>query len=247
MAPSPVAVTTLPDAYAARLRSSPGDPLVTFYDLATGERVELSATTWVNWAAKVAGLLTDELDLERGSRLLLDVGTHWQASVLLGGAWWAGIEVVPPGATVGDVDAVDAVACAESDAETYADAYAGSDVPVLALSLKPMSGPCGTLPAGVLDFGREVLPMPDAYVPLDPPTAEDVAWRDPAGAGPVLTHADVLARPHDDRVLADDPPGSDRGIDVLGGALAGSGSVVLVRRHGQPVPANLVEQERVTR
>ena len=94
-APRPVA--TAPEAYAARLRRAAAAPLVTFYDLDSGERVELSGTTWVNWAAKVAGLLTDELDLERGDRLLVDLGAHWQTSVVLGGAWWAGIAVVAPG------------------------------------------------------------------------------------------------------------------------------------------------------
>ena len=235
MSASAAVPRTMPEAYAARLRANAGDPLVTFYDLATGERVELSATTWVNWAAKVAGLLTDELDLERGARLRIDLGTHWQAGVLLGGAWWAGIETVGPDAP----GSVDATACAEADVERHQDGGA-----VLALSLKPMSGPCGPLPPGVLDFGREVLAMPDAYAPLDPPEPSDAAWTE---AGSAATQADLLASPSADRVLTDAPPAGALGARLLGGALAGSGSLVLVRRRGGEVPASLPEQERVTR
>ncbi|MCG8153839.1 TIGR03089 family protein, partial [Pimelobacter simplex] len=42
-------MTTFAAVLAQRLRQDPGKPLVTFYDHATGERVELSTTTWANW------------------------------------------------------------------------------------------------------------------------------------------------------------------------------------------------------
>ena len=37
---------------ADALRADPGRPLITFYDDATGERVELSVATFGNWVAK---------------------------------------------------------------------------------------------------------------------------------------------------------------------------------------------------
>lgn len=46
----------------------PAAPLVTFYDDATGERVELSARTFDNWVAKTANLLQDELNAGPGDR-----------------------------------------------------------------------------------------------------------------------------------------------------------------------------------
>ena len=49
-----------------RARRDPGRPLVTWYDDATGERVELSVATYANWVAKTASLLVEEHDLERG-------------------------------------------------------------------------------------------------------------------------------------------------------------------------------------
>ena len=87
-------MTTFRDLLATRLRHRPGDPLVTFYDEATGERTELSVTTYANWVAKTASLLLDELGLERGDRLLVDLPAHWLGPVVLGSAWTAGLEVV---------------------------------------------------------------------------------------------------------------------------------------------------------
>ena len=58
---APPAGPTVTDALLAPLRA--GDaarPVVTFYDRATGERVELSGLTFENWAAKTANLLRDE-------------------------------------------------------------------------------------------------------------------------------------------------------------------------------------------
>ena len=43
------------------LRADPVGPRITYYDDATGERIELSAVTLANWAAKTGNLLRDEL------------------------------------------------------------------------------------------------------------------------------------------------------------------------------------------
>jgi uncharacterized protein (TIGR03089 family) len=85
--------TTFPSALAALLRSDPSRPLVTFYDDATGERIELSVTTYANWVAKTAGLAQDELDAERGGLVLVDLPAHWQGAVWLGAAWSLGLAV----------------------------------------------------------------------------------------------------------------------------------------------------------
>jgi uncharacterized protein (TIGR03089 family) len=52
-----------------RLRNSPTAPAITYYDDATGERIELSAVTLANWAAKTGNLLRDELGMGPGSRV----------------------------------------------------------------------------------------------------------------------------------------------------------------------------------
>src|SRR5215211_1113500 len=78
---------------ARELRADAGRPLVTFYDFATGERVELSVATYANWVAKTASLLVEEIGLERGQRLLVDLPAHWLTPVFLGAAWTVGLEV----------------------------------------------------------------------------------------------------------------------------------------------------------
>ena len=49
------------DLLRSALAADPGTPLVTFYDDATGERVELSVATFANWVAKTANLLQGDL------------------------------------------------------------------------------------------------------------------------------------------------------------------------------------------
>ena len=43
------------------MASDPAGPRITYYDDATGERIELSTATLVNWAAKTGNLLRDEM------------------------------------------------------------------------------------------------------------------------------------------------------------------------------------------
>src|SRR5436190_13204253 len=86
-------VTTFADLLARRIGDDPGRPLVTFYDLESGERAELSVTTYANWVAKTASLLADEHDLERGATLRVDLPPHWLGPVFLGAAWLLGLAV----------------------------------------------------------------------------------------------------------------------------------------------------------
>ncbi|NEC50401.1 TIGR03089 family protein, partial [Actinospica acidiphila] len=71
------------DLLSSALAADPGRPLVTFYDDATGERVELSVATFANWVAKTANLLQDELSVEPGDRVTLLLPAHWQTAVWL--------------------------------------------------------------------------------------------------------------------------------------------------------------------
>ena len=84
---------TFPELLAQRLRTDPGQPIITAYDDATGERTELSVTTYANWVSKTANLLTDELGLDAGETILLDLPAHWLVPVFLGAAWSAGLAV----------------------------------------------------------------------------------------------------------------------------------------------------------
>ncbi len=71
------------DLLRSALAADAARPLVTFYDDATGERVELSVATLANWVAKTSNLLQDDLSAEPGDRLALLLPAHWQTAVWL--------------------------------------------------------------------------------------------------------------------------------------------------------------------
>jgi uncharacterized protein (TIGR03089 family) len=159
----------MPDTFAGLLtdllRHDPGRPLVTYYDAATGERTELSVTTYANWVAKTSSLFVEELGLERGDSLLVDLPAHWLTPVFLGAAWNVGLCVVTDGVA-------DAVVCGPPGLEVYADSVA----PVVACSLLPLGARFAEpLPEGVHDFGAEVWSQPDAFLPWDPAQPDDPA------------------------------------------------------------------------
>lgn len=76
-----------------RLAADPATPLLTYYDDATSERTELSATTLANWVAKTANLLQDGLDVEPGQRVAVLLPPHWLTAAVLLGAWAVGATV----------------------------------------------------------------------------------------------------------------------------------------------------------
>ncbi|WP_028656571.1 TIGR03089 family protein [Nocardioides sp. J54] len=199
--------TTFADVLQRRLRNDPGQPLVTFYDHATGERVELSVTTWANWVAKAGSLLVDELGLERGDRLGIDLPPHWLGTVFLGAAWSAGLVVVPAPEPGGTPDLA-AVVCGPDTVAAWA-GQPGTEV--LACALLPLGVRfTDPLPDGVHDVGVEIWSQPDAFIPWDPPTGDDPAldpgttqaelWREAAagtlvGGGRLLSVANPVAEP----------------------------------------------------
>lgn len=92
---------TVVEALAAALRSSPGRPLLTTYDEATGERVELSVATFDNWVCKLANLFGGDWDLEPGDLVAVRLAKPWHLVAATMGAWTAGLTVtLDPAATV---------------------------------------------------------------------------------------------------------------------------------------------------
>jgi uncharacterized protein (TIGR03089 family) len=76
------------------LRADPVGPRITYYDDATGERIELSAVTLANWAAKTGNLLRDELGAGPASRIAVFLPAHWQTAAVLFGVWWIGADAL---------------------------------------------------------------------------------------------------------------------------------------------------------
>jgi uncharacterized protein (TIGR03089 family) len=246
MTTTPPTPTTFPAALGRVLRTDATRPLVTFYDDASGERVELSVATYANWVAKTAGLCQDELDVERGALALVDLPTHWLGAVWLGAAWTLGLAVTDDRSLA---DEADLVVCGPDRPDRYAPL--ALRVPVLALSLRPLGGRfVEALPTGVTDYGAVVLAQPDAFVPGDPPDPADPAWRD---AGGTSTQADVLAEAarssivaREGRLLTDLNPCSRAGLETLVAAVVNQASTVWVRNPDETAWQARVEHERVT-
>ena len=156
------------------LRANPMGPRITYYDDATGERIECSTVTLANWAAKTANLLRDELGAGPGTRVAVLLPAHWQTAAVLLGAWWIGAEVVLSGPA-------DVALCTYDRLDEADDAVAGGEVAVL--SLDPFGKPAADLPIGVTDYATAVRVHGDQVVAEQHP-------------GPALarrTVADVLA------------------------------------------------------
>jgi uncharacterized protein (TIGR03089 family) len=235
------------DVLSDQLRRDASRPFVTFYDDDTGERVELSLATYANWVAKTAGLLQDELDVERGGLALVDLPTHWLGAVWLGAAWTIGLAVTDDPGLASEADLV---VCGPDGLKTYAEQAAR--VPVLAASLRPLGGRfVEALPTGVVDYGAVVLAQPDVFVALDPPQADDAGWRDATGtssqAGLVaaVERSELLSE--GSRLLTDVNPVSARGLETLLVPLLRGGGTVWVRHLADARWDALADQERADR
>ncbi|HCA85082.1 MAG TPA: TIGR03089 family protein [Streptomyces sp.] len=238
------------DLLRSALAADPARPLVTFYDDATGERVELSVATFANWVAKTANLLQGDLGAEPGDRLALLLPAHWQSAVWLLACSSTGV-VADVG---GDPAAADLVVSGPDTLE-QARACRGERV---ALSLRPLGVRFPAPPDGFSDYAVEVPGQGDRFAPIVPvdPDAPALAF---AGEGE-LTAVQVVERARADAVTREYTPVSRvlsglpyRDWNGLSGGLlaplAAGGSVVLCR-HLDRLPAEALElrreSERVT-
>ncbi len=240
-------VPSVVSALAEAIAVEPGRPLVTFYDGSSGERIELSVKTFDNWVNKIANLFADELMLEPGNAVRVDLPTHWQSTVTLLGAWTAGLHVVFDG-TVHE-PAASVVGPAATD---HAEHVRGQ---AIACSLQPLGRPfVQALPAGWLDFAVEVPSQPDVYVGQSVVRPEGLAV---VGASSRLSHRQLAERAHETatelgltpggRLLTDVNPCDAHGVDVgLVAPLVAGSSVVLVTGCDGAARDSIASQERVT-
>jgi uncharacterized protein (TIGR03089 family) len=178
------------------MASDPAGPRITYYDDATGERIELSTATLWNWAAKTGNLLRDELGAGPSSRVAVLLPAHWQTAAVLFGIWWIGAEVV----TAGEAD----IALCTADRLGEADDAVGVGE-IAVLSLDPFGRPAPDLPVGVTDYatavrvhGDQVIPERHAGAALDGRSVADVL----SAASAAATEHGVTA---DDRVMSTAP------------------------------------------
>ncbi len=229
---------------AAQLKGDAGRPLVTFYDGASGERVELSVTTYANWVAKAASLLVEEHDLERGDTLRIDLPTHWLGPVFLGAAWSVGLIVT-------DGDTPDAVVCGPDELPSWSER--AGELPVLACSLLPMGVRFAEpVPPDVHDVGIDIWSQPDSFIPGQPVLDQDVAY-DLADAavthGQLWTAATVGSLVTDGgRLLSEANPASPPGIATFAEPLVRGGSLVLiVQTEGEDLEATYAAERATAR
>ncbi len=235
------------DLLRAAARPDPARPFVTFYDDATGERVELSFTTADNWIAKTANMIVEDLAARPGDRIALLLPTHWQTVVWYLACWTAGVVVAPDG----DPAEADHVVT-DPDGIERAAACRGERVLV---PMRPFGAPASTLPAGFYDYAAEVPAYGDQFAPWAPVTDSDAALE---RAGGTATGADLVAAA---RATAAEwgLTGADRALvttelrtpeGLLAGLLAPlavGASVVLCRNADPAALPRRIETERVTR
>ncbi|MGH3366993.1 MAG: TIGR03089 family protein [Nocardioidaceae bacterium] len=241
--------STVPDLLGDLLRADPARPLVTFYDDATGERVELSVTSFENWVAKTANLLQNELSVEPGEQLALWLPAHWQSAVWMCAAASCGSRVSHATEPPRPVD----VAVCDPDGLEQAMARGARDVVVL--SLRPMGqGVDGPLPDGVTDYAQSVLSEPDSFRPIEQPQPDApflISADSERSQRELLDQARDSAQPlglyPGGRLLTDANPASASGF--TGGVLAPmvTGGSVVLTRHPDPAAVDArATQERVT-
>ncbi|WP_031014358.1 TIGR03089 family protein [Streptomyces sp. NRRL F-5727] len=237
------------DLLRSALAADPGRPLVTYYDDATGERVELSVATFANWVAKTANLLQGELSAEPGDRLALLLPAHWQTAV-----WLLACSSVGVTAELGGDPADADLVVAGPDSLEAGLACSGERI---ALSLAPLGRRFPAVPTGYADYAVEVPGQGDRFVPFVPVDADAPALvvdgTERSGVQLVeqaRLDAVRLGLGAGSRLLSGLPYDGWEGLSAgLYAPLAAGGSVVLCRNLGELAPEALEQRigsERVT-
>lgn len=212
------------------VRTAGGAPLLTHYGPA-GERTELSVASFANWVAKTVNLL-DDLGIGPGDvvalPVLADRPAHWMGLVWPFALWQAGLPA--------HLDAPDADLAVLGPLDPHPVAAT-----TLACSLDPWGRALADLPDGVLDYSSEALAQPDA-AGSTPAPLDEVAWVD--GSREVSGAELAGLEPIGDRVL-EQPATAWEAVSLLGRAILGGGSVVLVESEGDPARTAASEKARV--
>lgn len=140
-------MTTPAELLSDELSRDGSRPFLTYYDDASGERVELSIATTANWVAKTANYLVDECGIDAGDLVTVRLPLHWQTAVVLLACWAVGAQV----------------SFEDGGIVTFATSEVGATGETIVLTLAPMG----------VDFSRLVASQPDAFAGIDP-TGEDL-------------------------------------------------------------------------
>jgi uncharacterized protein (TIGR03089 family) len=241
------------DLLAAAVAQTGAAPLVTSYDDATGERVELSAVTLANWVAKTANLLQEEFDVAPGSTVAVALPVHWQTAAVLLAVWSCGAAVLDTAAEDDDrLSGADVVLAAADRLPALEEQ--GLDQ-LLGLSLHPLGLGMAGYAGPARDFALEVRSHGDHFTPWQPPHADAVGLVlgdrvELTLGGLVQTATELAARlgiAFGDRILVDERTAEEAGpVAWLLAPLSAGASLVLCRSVDPDRLLHRAETERVT-
>ena len=218
-----------------RARLAGSAPLLTYYDVESGARTELSAISFSNWVDKTSNLLADEVAAGEGDvismPLAVEAPGHWLTAVWQLACWQVGLVV----------DITNPSRPAAVVTGRHWPGYVEGDI--FACALHPLGFGFGEpLPDGVRDYAIEVRSHGDRYVGY-PPEPEATAWVD---AERTLSQADLVSDngpPVRRLVRAGDPWATCR--DGILTALVTGGSAVVVVGGGADQVTRIATSEHV--
>ncbi len=209
------------EALRRRVRDRGAEPLITYYDVQSGERTELSAVSFANWVNKTSNLLVDELMIEPGTavELLLaeDHPGHWVTMIWELACWQVGAVVSIGGALESPVLVIG----------PDTGRLAGDRAQIVSCSLHPLGLPgSGGGPGRVLDYNLEVRGQADQYAAVTP-LGSAPAWNDGAR---VLDQAELVAgapQPSGRRLIIPSDPWTTAYQALIGPLVVGGSSVIV--------------------
>jgi len=218
-----------------RVRANGSRPLLTYYDLDSGERTELSAISFSNWVDKTSNLLVDQVGVAEGDVIFMPLAVeapgHWLTSVWQLACWQVG--------AVADI-ATPTLPVAVVTGRLW-HGYRERDI--FACALHPLGfGFDEPLPESVHDYAIEVRSHPDTYSGQQP-DSDTTAWVD---ADRILNQADLVqvdGPPARRLVRAGDPWATCR--DGIVTALVTGGSAVVVVGEDSDQLARIAANERL--
>ena len=227
------------DMLSHLLADDPASPRLTVYNEADGTRMDFSAPTTENWASKVANFLREELDLDDGSAILVDLPVSWQTVMISLGALAAGVTVHFATDTVATADSSDTADAAEPvvffTTTDKASEYANRG-DVVVVTTDPFGRGVEELgqqvPEGAVDFGPTVRFYGDFY---------------PGQTRPLAELIESSVEPHAERLLSTGwTDSSSFQRQVLSPLAAGGSAVVVAGMVDTERLAEIAENEKVT-
>lgn len=223
------------------VRDRGSEPLITYYDLDSGERTELSGISFANWVDKTSNLLVDELLIapEDPVELALAAGHpgHWVTLVWQLACWQVGAVV-----TLGQPSSAKVLAAGPDQGW-----FSGQNAQVVICSLHPLGLGLPQPPTGgVLDYALEVRGQPDKHAAM-PQSGLAPAWWDGQRQ---LTQAELINRPvpaPGRRLIRPSDPWSTTQAALLDPLVGGGSSVIVVGAADADTLARIAEQEKAER